>query len=172
MGRLLKVLLGFAIACLAAGITKVLFVFTPAELASLPADVASDRMSRAMDLSLGVAAQSALFSAPFALVAAAIGEWRRISSWTYYALIGIAIALVGFLAQHSIELPGQPSIVNNYALTAFLTSGFMAGLFYWLFAGRSAGGDGLHDRGVYGHESARSGTQRNSVPTTGGTRKA
>ena len=52
-------------------------------------------------------------------------------------------AMVGFLTQHSAELPGQPSIMNNYGLTAFITSGFLAGLAYWLFSGRGAGGPGV-----------------------------
>jgi hypothetical protein len=51
--------------------------------------------------------------------------------------------MIGFLTQHSAELPGQPSIMNNYGLTAFITSGFVAGLAYWLFAGRGAGGPGI-----------------------------
>lgn len=140
LGRLLSVLIGFVIACLAAGFTKVFFATTPSELASLPPDVASDRLSKVMELGLFAGAQSLLFSAPFALVAAAIGEWRRVRVWTYYALVGLAIALVGFLAQYSSEGQGQPTIVNNYALSAFLTAGFVAGLIYWLFAGRSAGG--------------------------------
>ena len=69
-----------------------------------------------------------------------IGEWRGIGSWTYYVLVGIAIAVIGFLAQHASEAAGQASILNNYALSAFLATGFVAGLVYWLFAGRRAAG--------------------------------
>jgi drug/metabolite transporter (DMT)-like permease len=140
MGRLFRVLVGFIAACLAAGFTKVLFVTTPVELANLPSDVAGDQMAKALNIALAVATQSAIFSAPFALVAAAIGEWRGIRNWAYYAVVGVLIALIGFMAQYSGEAQGQPTIVNNYAMTAFLTAGFMAGLFYWLFAGRGAGG--------------------------------
>jgi hypothetical protein len=38
------------------------------------------------------------------------------------------------------EVEGQPTIVNDYALRAFLTVGFFGGLAYWLAAGRRAGG--------------------------------
>ena len=139
-GRLISVLIGFILACLAAGFTKVFFATTPSELAGLPTDVASDRISKVFESGLFASAQCLLFAAPFALVAAAIGEWRSLRDWTYYAVVGLAIALVGFLAQYSSEAQGQPTIVNNYALSAFLTAGFAAGLVYWLFAGRSAGG--------------------------------
>ncbi|MEZ5855618.1 MAG: hypothetical protein R3D67_13075 [Hyphomicrobiaceae bacterium] len=141
--RLLRVLFGFALGCLAAGITMVLFVFTPSELAGLPPDVATDRFPQLMRLAGFVAAQAGLFAAPFALVIAVIGEWRANRRWTFYALAGLLLALLGFLAQHSTEQVGQPTIVNNYALTAFVTSGFVGGLVYWLFSGRLAGGPGL-----------------------------
>jgi hypothetical protein len=139
-GQLLRVLIGYLAACLGAGLTMVLFVVTPSELAGLPPDVASDRMGRTLELATYVAAQAFLFAAPFALVIAAVGEWRRSRSWTFYALAGLLIALLGFLAQHSTEQTGQPTIVNNYAAIAFMTSGFVGGLLYWLFSGRMAGG--------------------------------
>jgi hypothetical protein len=114
--RILRVLFGFVIACLAAGLTIVFFVYTPAELAT-----------------------SDVFAAPFALIAAIIAEWRDIRSWTYYVLAGIVIAAIGFLAQYSSEGAGDTSIVNNYATSAFLATGFVAGLAYWLVAGQWAG---------------------------------
>ena len=140
LAKLLRILIGFAAACLAAGLAMVLFVFTPSEMAGLPPDVAGDRLGKTFELAGAVAVQAALFSAPFALVAAAMGEAMRNRDWTYYVIAGLIIAGLGFFAQHSTEQTGQPSIVNNYALTAFLTSGFVAGMVYWLFSGRSAGG--------------------------------
>jgi hypothetical protein len=41
--------------------------------------------------------------------------------------------------QHFSEAPGQASILQNYALTAFLVAGFVAGFAYWLFSGRFVG---------------------------------
>ncbi len=164
LGRLLRVLFGFAVACLAAGLTKAFFATTPSELSSLPPDVAADRMSRVMESGIFAAIQSLIFSAPFALVAAAIGEWRRLRNWTYYALVGMAIALIGFLAHYSGEVQGQATIVNNYALSAFLTSGFAGGLLYWLFSGRVAGSpDAIHSSQP-ASDRPRSGSQ---VPNTG-----
>ena len=54
----------------------------------------------------------------------------------YYLIAGTVIAMLGFTAQYSSEVPGQPTIFNNYALAAYLTSGFLGGLAYWLTAGR------------------------------------
>lgn len=149
IGRLLRVLFSFAVACLAAGLTKAFFATTPSELSSLPPDVAADRMSQVLESGAFAGIQHLIFAAPFALVAAAIGEWRRLRNWTYYALVGMAIALVGFLSLYSNEVQGQPTIVNNYALSAFLTSGFVGGLVYWLLSGRVSGPAGYvpHDDG-------------------------
>lgn len=141
--RIFRVLVGFVVACLAAGFTKVLFAITPSELMGLPSDVRSDRLGQVVESGLFAAIWSFFFSLPFAFVAAAIGEWQRIRSSTYYIVMGLGISMVGFLTQHSAELPGQPSIMNNYGLTAFITSGFLAGLAYWLFSGRGAGGPGV-----------------------------
>ena len=55
-------------------------------------------------------------------------------------LAGIAIAVIGFLTQHLTEAPGQTTILNNYALMAFLTSGFAGGFAYWLVSGRLVAG--------------------------------
>ncbi len=136
IGRMLRALFGFVLACLAAGLTVVLFIYTPAELA---ADPASNRAAEAGLLALAAATYSAVFAAPFALAGAVIGEWRRIGSWVYYALVGVVIAAIGFLAQYWSESGTEGSIVNNYAAMAFLVTGVVAGTVYWLVSGRSAG---------------------------------
>ncbi len=184
--RIFRVLVGFILACLAAGFTKVLFAVPPSELLNLPADVQSDRLAQVAESGIFASIWSLLFSAPFALVAAAIGEWRRLRSWTYYVIVGLGVALIGFLTQHSAEQAGQPSIFNNYGLTAFITSGFMAGLTYWLFSGRNAGGAVVSGAQMYARNDDRpmvrptTGTGAGStkpktgasVPSTGGSRKA
>lgn len=136
--RVVRVLFGFVVACLAAAVTLVLFVFTPAELASLPAGMGADRTSEAAYFALAVAPHVAAFSALPALIAVVIGERRGTSSWGVYVLVGIGIAVLGFLTQHFSEAPGQTTILHNYALTAFLTAGFVGGWFYWLLSGRFA----------------------------------
>jgi hypothetical protein len=137
--RVVRVLIGYVLACLAAALTLVLFVYTPAELVSLPRDMGTDRMSEAGLFALVIAPHVALFAALPALVGVAFAEARRIAAWTFYTLAGIGIAALGFLVQHFSEAPGQASILQNYALTAFLVAGFVAGFAYWLFSGRFVG---------------------------------
>jgi hypothetical protein len=136
--RPIRVLFGFALACLAAAATLVLFVYTPAELAGLPGDMTFDRLREAGSFALAVTPHVAVFAALPALVGVGFGETRRIGAWSFYTLVGVGIAAVGFLVQHFTEPPGQPSILRNYALTAFLTAGVVGGLVYWLFSGRAA----------------------------------
>lgn len=134
--RVIRVLFGFALACLAAAATLVLFVYTPAELASLPSGMGADRATEAGLFALVVTPHVAAFAALPALIGVFIAERRGISSLGYYAILGIAIAALGFLMQHVTETPGQTTILHNYALTAFLTAGLAGGLIYWLFSGR------------------------------------
>ena len=75
------------------------------------------------------------------MIRSEVPRYSRVRSWIYYVLIGIAIALGGFAAEYLNEVPGQPSIFNNYALGAFIAVGILSGLAYWLVAGRRAGGN-------------------------------
>jgi hypothetical protein len=133
--RVLSVLAGYVVACVAFALVLVAFVFTPAELAGADAD----RFSMAGFQLLASSIQVVIFAAPLSLVATAIAEWRGANDWIYYTLSAMLIAGVGFVAQYASELQGAPTIVNNYAFTAFMTGGFVAGIVYWLIAGRSAG---------------------------------
>ena len=130
----IRVLFGFVLACLAAGLTMVLFVFTPLEVTGMP----SDRLSEVGLLTLAAATHSAVFAAPFALIGAVFGEWQRVGGWLYYVLVAIVIAGIGFTAQSWTESIGEASIINSYAVSAFLLTGFVAGMVYWLVAGRYA----------------------------------
>lgn len=134
LGALLRVVIGFAIACLVAGFVQVLFAVTPAELV-----VAGDeRLGEAVTWGLLSATHIAVFAAPFALLAALISEWQGIRSFAYHAIVAMMIAVAGFGLIHMTETATEPSIVNSYAMAAYLTSGFVGGLIYWLFAGRRA----------------------------------
>lgn len=153
MGVIARVLSGFIFASLAAGLTTALFVHTPEQLASSsPPDV----WSQLGDSWMVAATQSGIFSALFALAVVTFAEWRRIREWTYYAMAGIVIALLGFAAQWLSESTGQNwSVVgSNYPLVAFLTTGFVGGFAYWALAGRSAGGAGPHTAPPAGDASA------------------
>lgn len=146
MRTVLRVLIGFVMACFAGALTTLLFVHTPEEVAgwltTLPAEERSERFSVFGLLWLAAATQSAIFSVLFAFIAIVIGEWRKVRAWTYYAIVGVVIAVLGFAAQWMAEPTGQNwSVVNsNYPLIAFLTTGFVAGFVYWVVAGRHAGG--------------------------------
>lgn len=132
-------LIGYVLACVAFSMVIVAFVFTPAEIAALPSDAAANRVSSAGEHVLLSATQVVIIAAPLAFIAALIAEWRGIREWLYFAAVGLSIAVVGFLAQYVSELQGQPTIVNNYAMAAFLCGGFVAGTVYWLVVGRTAG---------------------------------
>jgi hypothetical protein len=140
MITLLRVLFGYIIACLVAGAVTVAFVVTPADIAGLPAGAQSEQLANAGVLALLAATHSAIFAFPFAMLANGIGEMWHVRSWLYYAVVGLLIGAGGFVAYYANEVVGQPSIFNSYALTAFLTIGTLAGLAYWLVAGRRAGG--------------------------------
>ena len=140
LGHILRLVFGFVLACLAAGLTLVLFVYTPLELAGLTASIAAARLGEAGILALAAATHAGVFCAPFALAGAAYGEWRSVRSPAYYALLGVAIAAAGFFAQYQSEVAGDLSILNTYALSAFALTGLIGGLVYWLGAGRHAGG--------------------------------
>lgn len=135
---LIRVIVGLLVACLAAGLVQVLFVVTPADLARTESAALADRVGSAGLLTLLAATQTAVFAAPFALLAGIFGEWQRITNWVFYGLAGLAIGIAGFAAQYSAEGPAA-TIVNDYALRAFLTTGFIAGFVYWMVAGRHAG---------------------------------
>lgn len=134
--RALRVLVGYLLACIAFALVLVAFVFTPGEFASLPAGAATERLAMAAFQLLASFIQVAIFAAPAALVAAGIAEWRGVGAWFYYTAAALLIAGIGFLAQYASELQGAPTIVNGYAVVAFLAGGIAAGLVYWLVAGR------------------------------------
>jgi hypothetical protein len=140
MITVLRVLFGFIVACLVAGVVMVAFVVTPADIASLPSEAQSERLANAGVLALQVATHSAIFAFPFAILANGVGEMWRIRSWLYYAVVGLLLGAGGFVAHYANEVVGQPSIFNSYALASFLTTGTFGGLAYWLVAGRRAGG--------------------------------
>jgi hypothetical protein len=136
--RVIRALIGFILASPAAAAVLVLFVYTPAELASLPSDISSDRLGEAALFALAVTPHVMLFAALPALIGIVFAERNGVGGLSFYLVLGIAIAVLGFLAQHFSEAPGQATILQNYALIAFLTAGAAAGFVYWLVSGRYA----------------------------------
>ena len=130
----IRVLTGFILAMLAAAMTQVLFAFPPTAMD----DIAAWALQAGV-WALVAATHIAIFSFLFAFLAIAISEWQGVRAWVYFVLTGMAIAIGGFFAQYAAENASQPTIFNNYALIAFITSGSIGGLVYWLTAGRRAG---------------------------------
>lgn len=129
-----RVLSGFLLACLAAGVAQVMFAVGPQE--ALEGD--PDRLATILTWMAHTATHSAVFAAPFAFLAAAVSEWQGIRGVVYHLLAGIGIAAAGFAAQYFAQPPDGESILNGYALAAYGATGLIGGLFYWMFAGRYA----------------------------------
>ena len=122
---LARVAFGFALASIAAGLVTVMFVDTPVDVLAQPASRLPQTASETLDLALLTATHSGIFSAAFVLIAAGLGEWLSMRSLPFYLIAGMGIGLLGFIAQFSSEVAGQPTILNNYALKAFLTAGLL-----------------------------------------------
>ena len=134
LSGLLRVIVGFVLASAAAGAVQVLFAVTPTELI----DAGQASWSAGGLWILETATIIGIFALPFALLSAIISEWRGIRSFAYHGLVGIAVAVAGFGLITMGESADAPSIVNSYAMAAFLTTGLVSGFVYWLFAGRFA----------------------------------
>jgi hypothetical protein len=128
---MIRFVLGFAVAVLVAGTVQVLFVTGPSDLAAIGGDIGGLE-SRGL-LILLAATQSAVFAAPFAVLAALVAAWQPIRSKLFFIACGLAIGFAGFFAQYAGEA-GAGTILNRYALTAYAVSGLAAGLVYWLVA--------------------------------------
>ena len=133
VGRIIRVLFGFFVACLVAGLVLVLFVNTPAEMPDWP----SERYAETGLWALAVGTQVAIFASTFAFIGAVYAEWRGISSATYSIILGLLIAMIAFASHYAGE--GSGGDVSTYALTAFIVTGVVAGYVYWYLSGRFAG---------------------------------
>jgi len=138
IGRVIRVLIGFALASLVSAFTLVAFVYAPGEMASLRSDLSGERLSEAGLFALAITPHVAMSAVLPALASVIFAEVRKIARWIFYAFAGICIAAAGFLVQHLSQPPDEAAILSNYALIAFLVSGFAGGLIYWVFSGRFA----------------------------------
>lgn len=138
MVSLLRIACGLIAAVFASALIKVAHVITPTELVGLTADIFLARMARVLELVALTATHQGLFVMLFAPIAIGVAELNRIRSVFYYVIVGIAIAAAGLYLQFVGE-GVQRTIVNTYAAQAYLIEGAVAGLVYWLIAGRFAG---------------------------------
>ena len=139
LGSIARVAFGFVLASIAAGLVTMLFVNTPSEVLAQPVSRLPRTAGETFELALLTATHVAIFALIFALIVAALGELFSLRGLSFYLGSGVVIALLGFVAQYSSEVPGEPTILNNYALKTFLTTGFFAGFVYWLASGQFAG---------------------------------
>jgi hypothetical protein len=130
---IIRILFGFIAAALVAGVVQVMFVAGPDDILAGDFGALSSRLQDLGLLALLAATQSAVFSAPFVFLAAAFAAWLPIRSGVFFVIVGVVIALAGFFAQYVGE-GGTQTILNRYALTAYVVSGFVAGLAYWIVA--------------------------------------
>ena len=134
LAALTRILFGFALACLAAGLVKVFFAVVPGELN----EAGQYPWDKAGLWWLHTTIVIASFAGILAAIPILLSEGLGIRSFAYHALVGIAISLAGFGLLMSQETGNEPTIVNSYAMAAYLTTGFVFGLVYWLFSGRRA----------------------------------
>jgi hypothetical protein len=139
LGSIARVVFGFVLASIAAGLVTMLFVNTPSEVLAQPVSRLPRTAGETFELALLTATHVAIFAVIFALIVAGLGELFSLRGLPFYLSGGVVIALLGFVAQYSSEVPGEPTILNNYALKTFLTTGFFAGFVYWLASGPFAG---------------------------------
>jgi len=133
---LFRLLFGLIVACLVGGAVQVMFALAPAELAV----AGPDRWQIAGAWALNSAVAIAMVAAPLVLLVGIFGELLGVRSFAFYVLAGIFVALAGFMALYSGEGPSDPTLANSYAIAAYLTTGLVAGIAYWLVSGRFAGG--------------------------------
>lgn len=139
LGSIARVAFGFILASVAAGLVTMLFVNTPSEVLAQPVSRLPRTAGETFELALLTATHVAVFAFIFALIVAGLGELFSLRGLAFYLSGGVAIAFLGFIAQYASEVPGEPTILNNYALKTFLTTGFFAGFVYWLASGQFAG---------------------------------
>jgi hypothetical protein len=125
------IVVGYVAACLAAGATQVLFVVEPTGMIATRDAAAAAALLIAMS-----ATQAGTFALPFAIIAIGVTEVFGFRGWLTYAAAGVAIAVCGYWTVLAGD-PG-PTLRNDVALRAFAVSGAVAGLVYWLVAGRRA----------------------------------
>lgn len=126
--RLAAILFGYAVACAAASLMIALAV-------SAPIDGAAAHLSEPAMLVRVVLLALLIANAAFAPAAIAIliGEATGRQGWLYYAIAGGITAAIPFAAYLTV-----PRDWSEFA-PLILATGMLAGLVYWLAAGRGAG---------------------------------
>jgi hypothetical protein len=77
-----------------------------------------------------------------AVLVVAVAEWKRQRGWLYFTAAGglIALALLALLGfMPGLDHPGSPFGPGLFISGFLVVGGFVAGIVYWLIAGRTSG---------------------------------
>jgi hypothetical protein len=133
IGRIFVVLFAFLVASLAASIVLQIGIWMPFWRSALSSDI--DQGFFRLMVGVGFFFITLLALLP-AIVIIALAEAFRVRSILFYAAAGAAEALV---LCHGIGLIDASASLGAPLAQAFAASGIVAGLVYWLLAGRNAG---------------------------------
>jgi hypothetical protein len=136
--RVIRILIAFVAACLAATAALVAFAYAPVDWPSVQVELTGERLSNAAIFAFSATPWIVLSAAAPALAGVAYAEAHKIVGVMFYVSVGFGIAAAGFFLQHISEAQGGPGIFQAYALIAFLTAGALGGVVYWAIAGRFA----------------------------------
>lgn len=139
--RFFQIVFGYVLACLAAGFVLALYATAPADPSGIVSELTSDRLRTSTRLALSVATHIAVYVAPVAIFPILVAEFLGLRGWLYAVFGGLGVSVAAFLAQFAAEAPAGATILNNYALAAFITAGICGGLIYWLVAGGESGSE-------------------------------
>lgn len=144
LSRTLTGVASFIVALCAAAVAFLTFVPT-IDLAAIPGDLvgylSGDPLGKMGTYFLATVGQFAKFAAPFALIAAVLGEMKSYRSWWYYTVCGTGLALLGYLIwqESRTASAAAPDEMNLLVYAAYAVAGAIGGLVYWYLAGRNAG---------------------------------
>ncbi len=137
LGRFFVIIIGYAIACVAASVFLNVLLFGAINLRpeeTLPVVVGSMLISGPL---------VALFVAYFAFLPAVpailIGEILGKRDWLFYAIAGAIIGAVVIGIMSGMAETGQDYVSDPGLALALIASGMVGGIAYWLVTGRTAG---------------------------------
>jgi hypothetical protein len=91
--------------------------------------------ARVLELVALLATQAAIFVIPFGLLTAVMLEVNDIRGLLAHLVVGLVLAGMAF-ALHVQAEDDLRTVINAFAIQAFVLQGLVAGFVYWLVAGR------------------------------------
>lgn len=135
LARFAAIVLGYASACLSASVFLNLLIFGVEDLGTQgPQGILLASRVVSVTLLALIISYLAFIPALAAIAAAELLAWR---DWLTYALVGGATGLVAAFFRLD---PGSGPPAGPAGLAAVAAAGMLAGIVYWMAAGRGAGG--------------------------------